>query len=577
MVNVDSIAHAGVLLGLVPEPGRPAAGPAALEVEDVVFDDPACRLVLASPAGRVEVIVQPIESASGFYRRTRHLALSHAGERAPAAILALIDRLAVRLADATPAALLEALALKPEATRAPDRGTGDTGLDVPPCDAAPAQAGKGCAPDSAGIHRTWDDPAAWMRFFADDESSQDATEAIEPDPAAVAIQHGPHDCMFLCPRELVRRPWQDRRQERSPRRFLVTAVDDSVAIAGGERVLRAAVDAARTLSPSLLLVHAGCVPQLAGDDAAGVVEDARHGGGGCQVVYSGSKSEPDPTRYWLALLGHPGEGAAEAARLPRSYNLLGFRRGPDRDELVAALGRHGLSLNEAMLPAATAGSRSRLPRAAATVVLPCRTWDAPYRELLAGAGGVAIRPPAPFGLTATTAFLSTVAEGLGDPAAAAALRSECDSQAGRFGAIAREASTEAVGFAVGPHEVGRLADGARTHGVPLVAAVEDLGFKVFVAVLGGEPSEADLPWLGGRAGWTTARSLADLLGWWRRNDVGAAYSEFGSDSRLADAGITPFDAGVFEMGLDGALRTARRILARCRLPLCRVHLSRACA
>jgi hypothetical protein len=100
----------------------------------------------------------------------------------------------------------------------------------------------------------------------------------------------------------------------------------------------------------------------------------------------------------------------------------------------------------------------------------------------------------------------------------------------------------------------------------MMRMIEEMGFGV--DILYYDP-HTDGPVLGEDnrcARLTTFRTPEDLTRLLKEGEFRAVYSDIFFDWRISAAGKARFSSKDFEMGLEGALRSLRRLLAVCRLP-----------
>jgi hypothetical protein len=219
-----------------------------------------------------------------------------------------------------------------------------------------------------------------------------------------------------------------------------------------------------------------------------------------------------------------------------------------------------------------------LARAPLHVLYPNALWQNLYDQLLFDSRIRSIEPPAPYGIVGTRRWVEAVAGAAGGAADAGALVERALApHRERWEALRREAARQRLGFVIGAGEVHRLCDPGATWGVPLLAMCEEIGFGVDVLIRVTGPDEAHKAATRVNAvfaeparhrikAFLDRERLSKLLA---DGEFGAVFSEYVGDPRLAAAGKAQFSLQEFEKGIGGALRTAERLLAACRLPLFR--------
>jgi hypothetical protein len=219
-----------------------------------------------------------------------------------------------------------------------------------------------------------------------------------------------------------------------------------------------------------------------------------------------------------------------------------------------------------------------LPGAALHVLYPNALWQSIYDQLLFESSIPAISPPAPYGVRATERWLAAVAKAVSAEADAAAIVERAAApHREALAAIRAEAADHRLGFVVVADEVHRLCDPAGTWGVPLVELLEELGFGIDVMIRAGDRQTAHAAARSVHATFRdparhTIKAFADqarLAMLLENGAFDAIYSDHLFDRRITSAGKAQFSLQEFEKGLAGAVRTGRRLLQICRLPLYR--------
>jgi hypothetical protein len=388
--------------------------------------------------------------------------------------------------------------------------------------------------------------------------------------------------------DLVRHPWDERERnggrsqaERSffrgapdPDWLLTTALTERDLILGGRDKLRAAlVRVAASPGRPVVVVCCPCPSVVIGEDVREAVERAR---AGCTVPLLYLAPTPDA----ISILWDGLVAAVEAPARPPdpgSYALLGFPESAATAELVTALTGAGARPVTGLVPRITPERVAALPGAAVDVVLPNALWEPLYAHILER-GHHVIRPPAPYGIDATRAWLEAVLDSLGLGAAVEATWRELFTaeRAERWALLRGQAQEHRLGVAVSGEQLPLLADPARTFGVPVVAAILEAGFGLDLVVVmpraGLEPAASAA--LGQLAASERCRvelvaspdeldaALTDL-------ECQAILSSYTFDRRATRAGKAPFSMQDFELGVAGALATVERLLCACRAPLFR--------
>jgi hypothetical protein len=183
----------------------------------------------------------------------------------------------------------------------------------------------------------------------------------------------------------------------------------------------------------------------------------------------------------------------------------------------------------------------------------------------------ALETPAPFGIEGTRGFVMAIADALGKRAEAARAFEE---HAARIEPSFRELSAIArryrLGFVIGDERFREALDPRKRLGVPVLEVVEEMGFEVDFLLYTAR-AERDVAREDGRRRFAGYRSAEELEARLRRAEAVAFYSELYFDRRLTRTGKSSFSIDDFELGLEGALATLRRLVAACRLPYFRTY------
>jgi hypothetical protein len=462
--------------------------------------------------------------------------------------------------------------------------------------------------DRQSLLSTWASEDMWYQFFAVAETARGRLDSLDIFERCSFIQHCDRDCLQVTPHtavpmvDKVYYPWLDRLRKvgRVPGRkpavdaaaappappdperhqMVTTDLGEREVVMGGLDKLTTVLDHVMERGvDNMLFLSCTCVPFVTGEDVESVVKRYR---GRTKRPFFYLTTTPQSSlgvfREVLVRQRQAAEVALAGQADPRAVNLVGFTRDPSLDELAGLLGDLGLKVNAVFIPQMNFSVIPQLPRAPLAVLYPNALWQNLYDQLLFDSTLRSIEPPAPYGLGGTRRWLEAVAAAAGveDHAAAAVERCLAPNRE-RWEALRREAAGYRLGFVVGSEEVHRLCDPAATWGVPLLAMCEELGFGVDVLIrvtdrstarqaatqvnaLFAEPARHRI-----RA-FLDRERLEKLLA---EGQFAAVFSEYVDDHRLGAAGKAQFNLQEFEKGVEGALRTAERLLEVCRLPLFR--------
>ncbi len=330
----------------------------------------------------------------------------------------------------------------------------------------------------------------------------------------------------------------------------------------GALVKKALEAAARSAGPGgVVEFYSTCGPMLlAGDTAsAAAAAEKKYGVKVLREDYNSyGEFSPGKAAARAELIYAGLSRAQRKARKPR-YDLSLFEYPYLNESMQKTLAGTGLSLS------GETGFYERLV-SARLQVLPA--YDAALCPALDKAGLRWLAPPAPFGFKGTRDWFFSIfsALGRGLPASAkptreqAAARKELAGRARRFSA----------GFVTAAEELPSLSSGLLD--LPRLAAEAGFGIRLLLRLdkhadrSGAVRAATREAARAGAAGFETA-FFSDPAGLGRLLRVPASmrlvYSDINMDPRILAAGKAAFSSRVFEPGYDGALESARRLLAFC--------------
>ncbi|MBM4398654.1 MAG: hypothetical protein FJ087_23575, partial [Deltaproteobacteria bacterium] len=232
-------------------------------------------------------------------------------------------------------------------------------------------------------------------------------------------------------------------------------------------------------------------------------------------------------------------------------------------DMVAAA---GVAFCGASFPFMDPGSVPAWPRASAWVVTPWAVADKGLLPAVSRLGVAVRRVAAPFGIEGTLAWLDGVRAAVGlppaDPEARASLAGPWPE---RLAALHGETGARRVGLVVPADEAGEALSPRVFFGLDPVALLRELGLRPIVVLARPRAAAAPVPppdapdlVLQG-----CDEPIVETL---RRAACDLVYSDHAGDSRVTRAGATPFDVRLLVPGIPGAVATARRLLALCRVP-----------
>ncbi|MBI5481534.1 MAG: hypothetical protein HY906_21940 [Deltaproteobacteria bacterium] len=324
-----------------------------------------------------------------------------------------------------------------------------------------------------------------------------------------------------------------------------------------------------------LLVIGLCLPDVIGADQEAAVQDYRAATDtAVYMVPSAPRSwswfAADLLRSRRKALDHTGPPD------PRAVNLIGYPENAGTRELSSLLADLGVAVNTCVLPELSMSSVERIPRAALNVFLPNVHWEKVYEHLRGDGGRTHLEIDGPYGIAGTRAWLQSVSAALGmGRDLDELLRRRLAPLQERWDRLRQEARGFRLGFVVPAEDSPALLQSRFTWGIPLAAAIHEMGFGLDLFV-GGPASPAAAAQIRAGLGLAPADyelhefdSLPGMLDALAQSQCQAVFSNYVFDWRLVRTGKAPFSTLEFEMGVAGAVATLKRLVAVCRLPLFR--------
>lgn len=412
----------------------------------------------------------------------------------------------------------------------------------------------------------------WQRFIYSDSSG------ICVPPGSVMVEHGDNECRFSSCSQTPLSTFQKiagLAGNSSPSLGPLLPKEDNLivntdflyedAIRGDEKKIAdtIAAAAARTGPGGLVEFYNGCSPLIMASDVTAFSDKAARDLG-VEVLRenfnSFSAETPEKVRARAAFVARR-LFALRKTKPSVDVNLVNFSdsQGP----LSSLLASRGLTL----LPykkdfyGDIAAARLQVLSSADPVL------TAAFDKL----GVKWVAPGAPYGFTATKAWLKEVFAALGKSPAGGFGPSK--KEAAAFAAAAKRLSRFAAGFVVSPAEIRMLESSWSVSGVPLVSFLGETGLSIRLFAYAPAAEEkalakAEAAALAARTGtkprlafFDSPASLLKVLSGDR--DLRLVYSDIPLDPRLAAAGKSAFSVAACEPGYEGALETLRRFAQLC--------------
>ena len=467
------------------------------------------------------------------------------------------------------------------------------------------------APDSIdppdlhrGLQESWGHPDRWRIFLMSSEIKRARDSAVQVDLPWVQIEHGDFECQFVGVGDFLNLPWRSpwlrgqhnantpRGRMRAARAGelpeddgghrggydLVTDLHDMDVITGGTNRLADLLETLREeqdVPPELIQLNCTCVPLMNGDDVEFLVKEER-------------KKAKFPIILTAQYDVHPYGAHIEAMQKrllaappvepdPRLVNLVGFPEGDGLDDLLDHLAAMGVRVHCRTVPKMSPPLMDIYRHAGVQIMLENADWQSMVDFCFGTLEGMTThRLAPPFGVAPAVAWLESVAAALplspeDAERAAAYVSAVSAAMQDRLAPLRERAARRGFGFIIEPSDVTRFTEPARFFSLPVLATLEELGFRTRFAVFdAGEHVRADLE-AALRAMVAAPEQLhftwfteqAELDAWLTSDALDLVFSDYLYDHRITSAGKSPVSSHAFEMGPEGALRSAARLLRLC--------------
>lgn len=250
-----------------------------------------------------------------------------------------------------------------------------------------------------------------------------------------------------------------------------------------------------------------------------------------------------------------------------SVNLFHFPTDFREAELVPLLSEMGVRANTCLFPDVDFPSMEKIPRAASHVFCAATSYQSKLPELLAGGARPVLTVRAPYGIEDTGECLKAIAKAAGrEKAFESVWKEKLGALKPEWEALTSRAKSYRLAFVVSETTLPMLWELRHGQGAPMMRMIEEMGFGVDILYYDPHHDGPEIPEDSRCARLTTFRTPDELTRLLREGEFRAVYSDIFFDWRISGAGKARFSSKDFEMGLDGALRSLRRLLAVCRLP-----------
>ena len=421
---------------------------------------------------------------------------------------------------------------------------------------------------------SWSIEDAWSMFTCDHAMARKFYEALQFEDNSSVLVHGDLECKFITPRfratlpRFFNYPWKlfGDSEGSDP----LTNVTDSDVINGGEQTLADHIEimlsGLRRSGP--VIINSTCVPVVIGDDVEKVMAPfkSRCADG----MYHLSPVTKDPREIMMRYLDDARDKALrESDPKPGSIGLVGFRSGRTHHELLSLIESCGITVEGTILPKASSRLMERVMKADVLVFRPSVFMTELYERVFRGCAARIISPEPPFGFEGTTAWLKEIAIAAGRPEAAGQVTMrEIKRFSTEMDSLKAAAAGHEMTFVSDASSFSRLMDPAGATGLAVLPVVAELGYRIVMlanekdAALFRDFKDKMVSWADENGVNLQVRGFSgmdDLAEGIRSGRGGAVFSEYFYDYRISREGRPQFSARDFEIGYDGAVRTARRL------------------
>lgn len=310
-----------------------------------------------------------------------------------------------------------------------------------------------------------------------------------------------------------------------------------------------------------------CTSIVMGEDSGSITRRVEEASGLKTVCWShGDRDQLNNFgEHFKELFARPGYW--DPPPVKHAVNLFHFPTDYREEELVPMLAEMGVEANTRLFPDVDFPSMERIPRAAVHVFGAATSYQSKLPELLAGGARPVVTVRAPYGIEDTGACLKAIAEAAGRAQAFESVwKAKLGALRPEWEALTAQARAFRLAFVVSETTLPLLWELRHGQGAPMMRMIEEMGFGVDLLYYDPHddaPGLAADPRCAGLAAFRTPDELTRLL---REGRFSAVYSDIFFDWRISGAGKARFSSKDFEMGLEGAVRSLRRLLAACRLP-----------
>ncbi len=310
-----------------------------------------------------------------------------------------------------------------------------------------------------------------------------------------------------------------------------------------------------------------CTSIVMGEDSGSITRRVEEASGLKAVCWShGDRDQLNNFGgHFKELFSRPGFW--DAPPVKNAVNLFHFPADYREAELVPMLAEMGVEVNTRLFPDVEFPSMERMPRAAVHVFGAATSYQSKLPELLAGGARPVLTVRAPYGIEDTGECLRAIARAAGrEEAFEAVWKTKLAALKPEWEELTARARSHRLAFVVSEATLPMLWELRHGQGAPMMRMIEEMGFGVDILYYDPHDDCPEVPEDSRCARLATFRTPDELTRLLREGTFRAVYSDIFFDWRISAAGKARFSSKDFEMGLEGAVRSLRRLLAVSRLP-----------
>lgn len=421
--------------------------------------------------------------------------------------------------------------------------------------------------------------AIWRYYFICYSYRHDGSLRIHEN--SICITHGDAECprnfffdipdldkFFAFPWKVGYRDNRDREPLRSE--FYTTDLDDIDVIEGARRNLSDLMDEiAENPSFGIAFINLTCLALIIGEDVDAIIKKFREKVNAPVIEVNALKLSPQG--HITELLNHCA-GVDDSPGGPvHVANLVGFPRNRGMDDVCEMLRNIGITINSSILPGIRLEDLEKYGDAGLQILHPGGAYADISAKIMAVFPMQTVTPEMPVGRQGTWDFLKMTAQAAGTMEQYDAFYEKQHAALDeRWARVVEESSRYCLGFVVPHDKIPRLCDSFITWGIPVLKAVEEMGFGLRILIhaprgrnVDATPFEKILrePNRCVIETFSDEKSLAILF---EDGAFQSVYTDIFYDSRVTRRGKTCFSTSCFEPGFEGAFRTARYLQSLCR-------------